>query len=55
MQPVGRLADAAAAGRCERLLELLEYLCSNEDDNAAALYQWVLRWLAYRSRTPAPR
>ena len=43
------------AGRCERLLELLEYLCSNEDDNAAALYQWVLRWLAYPIQTPAPR
>lgn len=43
------------AGRCERLLELLEYLCSNEDDNAAALYQWVLRWLAYPIQNPGAK
>jgi len=34
------------AGRCVRLLELLEYICSKET-NCRDLYQWVLRWLAY--------
>lgn len=34
------------AGRCDRLLELLQYLCSGEQ-NAGDLYTWVLRWLAY--------
>jgi putative DNA primase/helicase len=43
------------AGRCERLLELLEYLCSNEDDNAAALCQWVLRWVAYPIQNPGAK
>ena len=34
------------AGKCERLLELLQYLCSGEQ-NAVDLFTWVLRWLAY--------
>lgn len=33
-------------GNCERLLELLEYLCSNEE-NSREVYHWILKWLAY--------
>lgn len=33
-------------GRCERLLELLFFLCSKED-RAREVYDWVLKWLAY--------
>lgn len=39
------------AGRCERMLELLEYLCSNED-NPRDTYQWILRWLACPIQNP---
>jgi putative DNA primase/helicase len=34
------------AGKCTRLLELLEYLCGNEP-NAEDIYLWILNWLAY--------
>lgn len=34
------------AGRCDRLLELLRYLCSMEQ-NAGEMYDWILSWLAY--------
>jgi putative DNA primase/helicase len=37
-----RLEPKAGCG-CERLLELLHYLC-NEDDT---VFDWVLRWIAY--------
>lgn len=33
-------------GKCTMLLELLFYLCSN-DPNARAIYDWILKWLAY--------
>lgn len=33
-------------GQCERLLELLEYLCMNES-NGREVYEWILKWLAY--------
>lgn len=33
-------------GKCTMLLELLFYLCSN-DPNARAIYEWILKWLAY--------
>lgn len=33
-------------GKCDALLGLLEYLCSNEA-NQDEIYQWILRWLAY--------
>lgn len=34
------------AGRCDRLLELLRYMCS-EETQSEALYKWVLCWIAY--------
>jgi putative DNA primase/helicase len=39
------------AGRCDRLLELGEYLCS-EDKHGAELWRWLLRWLAYPIQNP---
>ena len=34
------------AGSCEKLLELLQYMCSAEGA-PSTLYHWVLNWLAY--------
>ncbi len=42
------------AGKCSVLLELLEYLCSGED-NPREIYQWVLRWLAYPIQHPGAK
>lgn len=42
------------AGGCETLLELLYHLCS-EDANANALYDWVLKWLAYPIQHPGAK
>lgn len=33
-------------GTCTKLLELLEWLCTNET-NDHEIYQWILKWLAY--------
>lgn len=41
----GGFPSIAKAGACSRQLELLEYLCSYE--NNTALFQYVLRWLAF--------
>lgn len=41
-------------GSCERLLELLRYL-TGEEQNAPALYEWVLRWLAYPVQHPGAK
>lgn len=36
------------SGQCDILLNLLRYLCKGEEStNSEAVYQWVLRWLAY--------
>jgi putative DNA primase/helicase len=42
------------AGGCERLLELLEYLCSGEA-SADGLYNWVLDWLALPLQRPGAK
>jgi putative DNA primase/helicase len=42
------------AGSCKVLLELLEYLCSGEE-NPREIYQWVLRWLAYPIQHPGAK
>lgn len=35
-------------GQCDLLLDLLRRLCSGEEtENSDAVYQWVLKWLAY--------
>lgn len=41
-------------GRCEKLLELLRYMCSGEQD-AEALFQWVLRWVAMPIQRPGTK
>lgn len=43
------------AGRCEKLLELLEHMCSGETANRRALYTWCLRWLAYPIQHPGAK
>lgn len=34
-------------GKCTALIDLLKYLCSAEDENYEALFDWVIKWLAY--------
>lgn len=43
-----------AAGKCDKLLELLRYICSGER-NAEDLYRWVLCWLAYPIQHPGAK
>lgn len=42
------------AGKCDRLLELLEYMCSADPDSAI-LYEWVLSWIAYPIQHPGAK
>lgn len=42
------------AGQCLVLLELLEYLCSGEN-NPRDVFQWVLKWLAYPIQHPGAK
>lgn len=42
------------AGSCERLLELLQYMCAG-DQHAEALSRWVLCWLAYPIQYPGAK
>jgi len=41
-------------GCCERLLELLRYLCSGES-NSDEVYRWVLCWMAYPLQHPGAK
>jgi len=41
-------------GNCERLLDLLMYMCA-EEKNSEAVYNWVLRWLAYPLQHPGAK
>lgn len=41
-------------GSCERLLEMLEHLCSNED-NPSEVYDWLLCWMAYPIQHPGAK
>ncbi len=41
-------------GSCVNLLGLLDYLCSGEP-NGQALYEWVLKWLAYPLQHPGAK
>lgn len=44
------------AGRCDKLLELLRYMCSEEAKSSSAdLYEWVLNWLAYPIQHPGAK
>jgi len=42
------------AGRCDRLLELLRYMCSAEE-KTEELYRWVLNWVAYPIQHPGSK
>ena len=41
-------------GNCERLLQLLWHMCGNEA-NQKALYDWVVKWLAYPLQHPGAK
>jgi putative DNA primase/helicase len=45
----------AKKGKCDLLLELLEYQCKNETAVAHELFQWVIRWLAYPLQHPGAK
>jgi putative DNA primase/helicase len=42
------------AGKCDCLLELLQYLCSN-DEHPDSVYRWVLNWIAYPIQYPGAK
>lgn len=42
------------AGCCDRLLDLLRYICSGEA-NSRELYDWVLKWMAYPIQHPGAK
>lgn len=42
------------AGECSKLLHLLWHMCGNES-NQKALYDWVLKWLAYPLQYPGAK
>src|SRR5690606_10250123 len=41
-------------GKCDLLLELLQYMCSGER-NSRELYDWVLKWVAYPIQHPGAK
>ena len=45
---------APRAGKCEKLLELLSYLCSAEA-KGEEIYRWVLCWMAYPLQHPGAK
>lgn len=44
----------AKEGKCDRLLELLEYLCSGEK-NGREVFRWLLCWMAYPLQHPGAK
>ncbi len=43
------------AGSCEKLLELIQYLCGERGQDQTPLTDWVLRWCAYPLRHPGAK
>lgn len=43
-----------ANGKCDRLLELIEYLC-NAEENGPEVYRWLLKWMAYPLQHPGAK
>ncbi|CBA14743.1 DUF5906 domain-containing protein [Xanthomonas albilineans] len=41
-------------GKCDRIIDLLHYLCS-EERNSRELFDWVLRWCAYPIQHPGAK
>jgi putative DNA primase/helicase len=44
----------SSEGNCDKLLELLRYMCS-KDERSEQLYNWVLRWIAYPIKVPGAK
>lgn len=42
------------SGKCDKLLDLLRFMCSG-DRNPEALYNWVLKWIAYPIQHPGAK
>ena len=42
------------SGVCDELLDLLKYLCTEEDD-PLAVWDWVIKWLAYPIQNPGAK
>jgi putative DNA primase/helicase len=49
----GGWPTTAKAGTCDKLLELLRYVCSDERNKH--VYDWVVRWLAYPIQHPGAK
>lgn len=45
---------APREGKCERLLELLQYLCSDEK-NSPEVFKWLLCWMAFPLQNPGAK
>jgi putative DNA primase/helicase len=43
------------SGRCDALLDLLRFICSNEPSIAEQVFDWVLKWLAYPIQHPGAK
>lgn len=43
------------SGCCESLLDLLAYLCNNEETGGHELFQWVIKWCAYPLQHPGAK
>lgn len=43
----GMPMSPAPEGKCEKLLELLQYLCGEADQDQAPVTDWLLNWIAY--------
>ncbi len=50
----GGWSTTAKQGCCDRLLELLDYLCS-EEENYRVAFDWVVKWLAYPIQHPGAK
>ncbi|WP_288728964.1 DUF5906 domain-containing protein [uncultured Pseudoxanthomonas sp.] len=50
----GGWPTAPRPGKCDRIIELLHYLCS-EERNSRELFDWVLRWCAYPVQHPGAK
>jgi len=51
----GMPVEPSAAGSCEKLLALLQYLCGEAERDQAPVTDWVLRWLAYPLQHPGAK
>lgn len=43
------------SGNCERLLELLQFMCNNNPNEGEILFQYVIKWLAYPIQHPGAK